>query len=259
VAAVKRDYYEVLGVAADADEKAIRRAFHGLARDWHPDVSELPDAERRFREIAEAYSVLSKPDARLLYDRCAYRGRGNTSYDAAFWDSVSGVVRGENIHIDIELPGFDAAAGTRRKVNFQAAVRCEACGGDGSIGAPDPECETCRGTGRRRRVADVEIARLLQIEACPACLSGPCPHCGGRGTVETQRRIRLHVPPGVEDGTHLRVRGDGNDGGAGSIPGDLFLRVRVPPPPKDPKIVRRVAFMMMLVAIAMLVLCVLGR
>ena len=87
VAAVKRDYYEVLGLPRDADDEAIKRAFHSLARDWHPDVADAPDAEARFRELAEAYGVLSKREARLLYDRYGYRGRGNQGFDEALWEA----------------------------------------------------------------------------------------------------------------------------------------------------------------------------
>lgn len=104
MAVAKRDYYAVLGVSRDADDEAIRRAFHGLARDWHPDVADAPDAEARFRELAEAYSVLSKRESRLLYDRYGYRGRGNQGFDEALWEArPSEVVRGENIITELEV------------------------------------------------------------------------------------------------------------------------------------------------------------
>jgi molecular chaperone DnaJ len=258
MAAVKRDYYEVLGVDRDADVDAIRRAFHALARDWHPDVAESPDAEERFRELAEAYSVLSKREARLLYDRYGYRGRGNQGFDEALWDArPPAPARGDNVHIDLEVRSFEAAEGTRRLVNYQAVTRCTACMGRGSLSMPDPECEYCDGTGRKRTVAHLDSANVLQVEPCPACIAMPCARCGGSGTVPTERRLRLIVPPGVEDGTQLRVSGDGNDAGAGSIPGDLLVRVHVLPPPKDPRVVRYAAFLLLLVAVATLLLYVL--
>ena len=254
VPAVKRDYYEVLGLSQDADQEAIRRAFHSLARDWHPDVAASPDAEERFRELAQAYSVLSKREARLLYDRYGYRGRGNEDLDDALWDArPPQTLRGENIQTDIELRSFEAAEGARRVVSFRSLVRCTACMGRGSVGLPDPECELCLGTGRKRTVSHIDVANILQTEACPACLGEPCARCGGRGTRPTERRIRLVIPPGVEDGTQLRVSGDGNDAGAGSVPGDLLIRVKVAPPPKDPRIVRYTAFLLLMVAIATLV------
>jgi molecular chaperone DnaJ len=257
VAVVKRDYYEVLGVSQEADEDAIRRAFHGLARDWHPDVAEAPDAEARFRELAEAYSVLSKRESRLLYDRYGYRGRGNQAFDDALWEGrPPQVARGDNLHTELDLRSFEAEEGTKRTVAFRALDRCTACMGRGSVGLPDPECEYCLGTGRKRTVASVESATIFQIERCPACLQEPCVRCGGTGTVEGERRLRLLIPAGVEDGTLLRVSGDGNDAGAGSVPGDLLVRVHVLPPPKDPRAVRYVAFALLLIAIAALALYV---
>jgi molecular chaperone DnaJ len=255
MAAVKRDYYEVLGVERDADEVAIKRAFHGLARDWHPDVAEAPEAEARFRELAEAYSVLSKREARLLYDRYGYRGRGNQGFDEALWDArPPSVARGENVHVGLELRHFEATAGTRRFVSYHAVVRCTGCMGRGSLGLPDPECDFCGGSGRKRTVSHLEVAHIMQIEPCSACLAEPCVICGGAGTIPTERKIRLLVPPGVEDGSQLRVSGDGSDAGAGSIPGDLLVRVSVLPPPRDPRVVRYIALALLVFAIATLVI-----
>jgi molecular chaperone DnaJ len=257
VAAVKRDYYEVLGIARDADGDTIKRAFHALARDWHPDVAAAPDAESRFRELAEAYAVLSKREARLLYDRYGYRGRGNDGFDEALWDArPAAAARGENIQVGIELRSFEAEEGTRRIVTYEAAARCKACTGRGAVGLPDPECDDCDGTGRKRTVSSLDVANLLLIETCPACIAEPCSQCGGEGTVRAERRIRLLVPPGVQDGAQLRVGGDGNDAGAGSIPGDLLVRVKVLPPPRDPRLVRYAALVLLAVAIATLALYV---
>src|ERR1700704_6965649 len=123
----KRDYYEVLGLARDADGDTIKRAFHPLPRDGHPDVADAPDAEARFRELAEAYAVLSKREARLLYDRYGYRGRGNQGFDEALWEARPAMAgRGENVHLGIELRSFEATEGTRRIVNYEAIVRCKA-------------------------------------------------------------------------------------------------------------------------------------
>jgi molecular chaperone DnaJ len=257
MAAVKRDYYEVLGLARDADGDTIKRAFHSLARDWHPDVADAPDAESRFRELAEAYSVLSKREARLLYDRYGYRGRGNQGFDDALWDARPAVAtRGENVHVGIELWSFEATEGTRQMVSYEALVRCQACVGRGSVGLPDPECEDCGGTARKRTVSSLEVADLLQIEPCPACLAEPCSECNGEGTVSAERRIRLLVPAGVQDGAQLRVGGDGNDAGAGSIPGDLLVRLTVLAPPRDSRLVRYAALVLLVVAIATLTLYV---
>jgi len=257
VAVLKRDYYEVLGVPRDADDEAIRRAFHALARDWHPDIADAPDAEERFRELAEAYSVLSKQEARLLYDRYGYRGRGNQGFDDALWEGrPPEVARGANIHTELEVRSFEAQEGTRRVISFRAIVRCTACMGRGTLILPDPKCEYCGGSGRKRSLASYIRANSVEYEPCPSCVAKPCRRCDGTGTVETERKIRLRIPPGVDDGTQLRVSGDGNDAGAGSVPGDLLVRVHVLPPPKDPRAVRYIAFALLLIAVAALALYV---
>lgn len=253
MAVLKRDYYEVLGVPQDADDDSIRRAFHALARDWHPDVAEAPDAEARFRELAEAYSVLSKREARVLYDRFGYRGRGNQGFDDALWEArPPEVLRGDNIHTELEVRSFEAEEGTRRVISFHAIVRCTACMGRGTLNLPDPNCEECKGSGQRRSLASLISSSTIEYEPCPSCVAKPCARCDGTGTVESERKIRLRIPPGVDDGMQLRVSGDGNDAGAGSVPGDLLVRVHVLPPPKDPRAVRYVAFALLLIAIAAL-------
>jgi len=257
VATIKRDYYEVLGLTRDADDETIKRAFHSLARDCHPDVADAPDAEVRFRELAEAYAVLSKREARLLYDRYGYRGAGNQGFDEALWEGRPRAVRGENVHLNLELQSFEAAEGSRRVVSYDAAVRCQACAGRGSLRLRDPDCEFCGGTGQRRQALQLYFSDLLQIQECPECLARPCASCGGAGTVVGQRRIRLRVPPGVQDCAQLRVGGEGNDAGAGSVPGDLLVHVRVQEPTRDPRIVRYAAFVLLLLAATTLVLYIL--
>jgi molecular chaperone DnaJ len=253
VAVLKRDYYDVLGVSPEADDDEIRRAFHAQAREWHPDVAEAPDAEARFRELAEAYTVLSKRESRVLYDRYGYRGRGNHGFDEALWEArPTEIVRGNNIQTELEVRSFEAVEGTRRVISFHAIVRCPACMGRGAISFPDPSCVFCKGTGRKRSALHSYFDDVTLTEACPECVGEPCSRCDGHGTVETERRIRLRIPAGVEDGAQLRVSGDGNDAGAGSVPGDLLVRLRVLPPPKDPRAVRYIAFALLLVAIAAL-------
>ena len=255
---LKRDYYEVLGLSRDADDDAIQRAFHALARQFHPDVADDPSAEDRFRELAEAYSVLSRREARLLYDRYGYRGRGNQGFDEATWDGRSErAPRGEDVHVEIALRSFEADQGVSRLVSYEAAARCEACLGRGSMGSPDPDCEDCGGTGRKQTTLHSEVAQLLQVEPCPACVGGECPQCRGAGTVLEERRLRIRIPPRVEDGTLFRIGGEGNDAGAvGSIRGDLLVHAEVLSPPRDPRLVRYVAFVLLIMAVATLVLYV---
>jgi molecular chaperone DnaJ len=169
------------------------------------------------------------------------------------WEIRPQPQRGDNVHTAIEIRRFEAEQGTRRLLTFHAVVRCDSCTGRGTRGVPDPGCDGCGGSGRKRSFSHLDVAHLLRIEACPICVGDACARCGGRGTISAERRIRLRVPPGVEDGAQLRVSGDGNAGGAGSIPGDLLVNVRVLPPPKDPRAVRYAAFMLLLVAVATLV------
>jgi molecular chaperone DnaJ len=252
----KADYYEVLGVEKDADEDAIRQAFHARAREWHPDVAPSGDAEARFRELAEAYSVLSKQESRLLYDRYGYRGRGNQGFDEALWEGREQAERGDNVHLRLELKSFEADEGTRRLVEYTAQARCDECDGRGVVGEGDPDCEVCNGTGRSLQVANLEVGRILQVWSCSKCGSQACPTCRGRKTMPTERRIRLVVPAGLVTGTQLRVSGDGNDAGAGSIPGDLLVDVSVVPAPRDPRVIRYLALTLLLVAVATLAIYV---
>ena len=254
MATVKRDYYEVLGLSRDADDETIKRAFHSLARECHPDVADTSDAEVRFRELAEAYGVLSKREARLLYDRYGYRGAGNQGFDEARWNERTRARRGANVHLALELQSYEAEAGSRRIVSYDAAARCESCAGHGAFETVDASCAVCGGSGRRRQALQLHFSDLLQIEDCPECAARPCASCGGRGTVVAARRIRVRVPPGVEDGVLLRVGGEGHDAGAGSIPGDLVVDVRVLAPPRDPRLVGFAALALLLISASTLVL-----
>jgi DnaJ-class molecular chaperone len=226
MAAVKRDYYEVLGVPPDADKQAIERAFHDLARECHPDVTDDHEADERFRELTEAYSVLASPEVRDIYDSRGHRGRGDPEFEEALADAgLEAPRRGENVHLDLELRSFEAREGTRRLVRYPVAVRCRACMGHGSVHVPDPESD----------------------------LLDPCLRCDGRGVVETEQQVRLRIPAGLQDEAQLRVRAEGNDAGAGSVPGDLLVHVHVRPTPRDPRVIRYVAFVLLVLAVVTLI------
>jgi molecular chaperone DnaJ len=259
MAAVKADYYEVLGVPRDADEETIRRAFHTRARDCHPDVSDAPEDHKRFRELAEAYGVLSKPASRLLYDRYGYRGRGNQGFDDELWESGERPPQGENVHARVELQAYEARDGTRRLVRYEAPTACPACDGWGVIGDPVPNCPECGGTGQVRQISDLDVAHVLRLEACPRCGVDTCHECEGIGVVEAERRLRVRIPAGIEDGSQVRVSGEGGAGGPGGVPGDLFLDVDVRPEPRDLPIVRWLALAGMLAAVVLLVAYLLLR
>jgi molecular chaperone DnaJ len=253
VPAVKVDYYEVLGVPHDADEDAIRRAFHALARDVHPDVSSSPEDHMRFQELAEAYGVLSKPASRLLYDRYGYRGRGNQAYAGDVEDGDEPRARGANVHASVELEAYEATRGARKLVRYEAEAECPSCEGLGVLGEPDPDCEECDGTGQIREVSEVAAARILRIENCAACGLEQCDKCDGTGIVVAERVLRVRVPPGIEDGDQLRVTGEGGIGDPDAPPGDLLLDLFIRPEPRDPRLVRYLAVAGMVAALALLV------
>lgn len=255
--AVKVDYYEVLGVPRDADDEAIRRAFHALARDCHPDVSDSPEDHQRFRELAEAYGVLSKPAARLLYDRYGYRGRGNQALVEEV-DGADGLgERGENVRASLELEAFEAVRGARKLVRYEADTECPSCEGYGVLGEADPDCEECGGTGQIREVSEVAAARILRIETCDACGILTCDECDGTGVAVAERVLRVRIPPGIQDGDQLRVTGEGGVGDPDAPAGDLLLDLGVRPEPRDPRLVRYLALAGLLAAIALLVAYVL--
>ncbi len=242
----ERDCYEVLGLPRAADGEAIRRAFRRLARELHPDVSASPEAGERFRELSVAYTVLSNPRARSLYDRFGYRGRGN-----GFGSRRRRSADPAPILAEVGLDTFDAARGTRRDVRYVKREQCVACGGEGAAsGSETGRCETCGGTGRLRVSSSLGIAHWLQVETCPDCdgerraPSKDCPECEGVGSVTEERVVNVRIPPGVEDGTRLRVIGE---------PQDEHLLVRVRPLPEDSRLVRTLAAVLLVCAVTLLV------
>jgi molecular chaperone DnaJ len=224
-----RDYYEVLGVAPTADAETIRQAYHRRARDLHPDVSDLPDAEARFRELTAAYTVLSETRSRSLYDRFGYRGPGNGFTAGAARSSPASVLA----EVDVDV--FDAARGARREVRYARQEQCEACSGRGYQGGPQkPACGTCAGKGRLTRSASLGLRDWLQVEKCPDCKGAGvpeedlCAECRGSGSLAREKVVKVRVPAGVEDGTRLRVVGN---------PEDEHLLVQVRPLPQDSRLV----------------------
>jgi curved DNA-binding protein len=221
----ERDYYDVLGIPRDADGAEIKKAFHTLIREWHPDVAGPTDAEGRFRELAEAYSVLSTPETRRLYDEHGQRGSGDDTLVQIPWDEqLADATRGANVDLDLKLREFEAQRGSRPTVTVQVQVLCPVCLGTG------------RASGNRGR---------------------SCERCGGARVVEAERRLRVQTPPGLEDGAQLRVAGEGNQGGADAIPGDLLIHVHVLPSPNDRPMVRYASLALLLIAIAVLAVYVL--
>lgn len=246
MAAEKVDYYELLGISREADREAIRDAFRAAT----------PDGDAAgVRELAEAYSVLARPASRLLYDRYGFRGRGNTGFDEALSDALEPA--GEPVEVPVTLRERDALRGLSRLVKYEAAQTCHVCEGRGTSGAVDPDCPSCGGTGRRSHVFDDDHARFLRVEACPICGGEVCSACAGTGREPGQRSLRVRFPAGIENGTLLRVEGEGDVGERGAAPGDLLLDVTVLAEAQDSRFVRYAALALCLAAIALLVAYVL--
>ncbi len=263
--ATTRDYYEILGVPRDADERAIKSAFRKLARELHPDVSDHPEAHERFREAAEAYEVLSKSETRELYDRYGHEGLrtggfrptdfdfGNLGdlFSAFFGDDLFGGLggrptrrsaRGADILAEVEIELAEAAEGAKRPVEFPAVVDCSTCHGSGAApGTSRTTCPSCSGTGRLQSVSNSFFGQVVRTQACPQCGGGgeivetPCEDCSGTGRQTQPRRIDVEIPPGIHDGQRIRLSGEGHAGLLGGRSGDVYVLVNVRP---DPRFVR---------------------
>ncbi|MGH8875379.1 MAG: DnaJ C-terminal domain-containing protein [Acidimicrobiia bacterium] len=251
---MRKDYYAILGVERDAGQETIKRAFRRLARETHPDANPgEPTAEIRFREVAEAYEVLSDPARRHAYDRGATfdlsdlfgnLGSFDDLLQAVFGDSGpfgpgttrSAPRRGRDVLVPVEVTLFEAGFGTTSEVRFRARVACSDCGGEGAApGSSSTRCTACRGTGTMRVARRSLLGTMMTIVDCDTCLgtgrvvTERCPRCGGAGAVEGERTVRVEVPAGVTDGTRLRLGGRGESAGRLGGAGDLYVEVRVAP------------------------------
>jgi molecular chaperone DnaJ len=263
MATTDRDYYELLGVQRTASETEIKKAFRGLARELHPDVSDDPDAESRFKEVVEAYEVLSDSERRELYDRFGHaglrsRGFTPTSFDfgtlgdlfsAFFGDDLFGVsgrprgaARGADVAAEVAIELVDSALGVTRDVPVRVAVPCTTCGGGGAEPGTEPvRCPTCGGAGRVQQVSNTVFGQFVRAQTCGRCggtgrvVEHPCGTCGGDGRVVDERTIPVEIPPGIHDGQRIRLGGEGHAGELGGRAGDLYVLVRVRP---DPRFVR---------------------
>jgi molecular chaperone DnaJ len=265
-----RDYYAVLGIPRTADRATVRRAFRSLASELHPDVSTDPDAIERFRELAEAYEVLSRPDARARYDRLGFDARSlgdlaarDVDISRLFEDLLdlgstasSGRKRGRDVSAVLELSAQEAFEGSRRGVHYTALTVCIACNGTGSAGgAATIVCGECGGRGRSRDTEASPQASHLRI--CAACRgsgrrsASPCPECGEAGRLELDRVQLVEVPPDSADGDELRIPSAGSAGARGGEPGDLVVTVRLRPTGDTPRF-RKVAAVGALCALGLL-------
>ena len=261
MATTRRDYYEVLGVQRSAGDAEIKKAFRTLARELHPDVNDSPDAEERFREVAEAYEVLSNTERRELYDRYGHAGLrsggftpghfdfGSLSdiFSAFFGDDLFGGPtrrsgRGADIAAEVELELVDVARGATREVPFTIAVACTHCGGSGAEpGSAVTACPTCGGAGRVREVSRSVFGEFVRTQTCPTCagsgqkIEQPCEVCDGAGRTLEERKLEVKIPAGIHDGQRIRISGEGHAGVLGGRAGDAYVLVHVRP---DPRFVR---------------------
>ena len=257
MATTDRDYYELLGVGRNATDAEIKRAFRRLARELHPDVSDAPDAQEQFREVVEAYEVLSKTETRDLYDRYGHAGLrsggfqaghvdfGNLAdlFSAFFGDDVlfgggagSRRARGADLAAIVEIDLVEAAHGVSREVPFEAAVICARCGGDGAEpGSEITTCPTCAGSGRHQQVTRSVFGEFVRTQTCPECsgsgrrIEQPCTECRGAGRVVEERTLTVDIPPGIHHGQQIRVSGEGHAGVLGGRAGDVYVEVRIRP------------------------------
>ena len=255
MATTERDYYELLGVSRDASDADIKRAFRALAREVHPDVSQAPDAEQRFKEVVEAYEVLSDPERRATYDRFGRAGLRRGGFEpffdfgslsdvfAAFFgeDLLAGGARGArqprrggDVQAVVEIELEEVLTGLTAKVPLEVAVPCERCEASGAEpGTSLRPCPTCSGSGVVRSVSSNIFGQFVQQRACPECsgvgqvLEQACADCKGEGRLVSTDELDVDIPPGIHDGQQIRVRGAGHAGFRGSERGNAFVLVRV--------------------------------
>lgn len=255
----KRDYYELLGVDRSANSEEIKRAYRRLARQYHPDVSEAPDAEARFKEINEAYQVLSDPEKRAIYDRFGHVGPGGPGigFDFGFRDPFEifeevlgdlgfgfrttrqrGPRRGANLRYDLRLTFEEAVFGCQKEIEVTRLEVCPQCKGSGAEPGTNPvRCRECNGAGQVRRVQHSILGSFVNVATCPVCggtgetIPIPCSHCNGSGRVHLTRRLTVNIPAGVDSGTQVRLAGEGEPGERGGPPGNLYVSLEVEPHP----------------------------
>jgi molecular chaperone DnaJ len=251
-----RDYYELLGIERSADETEVKRAFRKLARELHPDVSDEPDAEERFKEVVEAYEVLSNAERRQVYDRYGHEGLRSGGFTASAFDlgSISDLfsaffgedllgggrraqrMRGAALLAEVEIELVDAARGTTVTVPFEAAVVCGTCRGSGAEPGTQPvTCPACLGAGRLQQVSRTVLGEFVRTQTCGRCggvgrvIERPCPTCDGEGRVAERRSLDVEIPAGIHDGQRIRLTGEGHAGAPGGQAGDVYVHVHVRP------------------------------
>jgi molecular chaperone DnaJ len=255
--ATSHDYYDVLGVQRGASDAEVKRAFRKLAQQWHPDVNADPAAQERFKEINEAYQVLSDPQQRRSYDMFGRAGVGTGGaegfgpfggfqgfgdiFDAFFGGAAAGgAVRrarppaGSDLRYDLRISFEESIRGTEKEIEFSALDRCSACSGSGAEpGSSSVRCPQCNGLGEIRQVRSTMLGQMVNVTACPRCrgegtvVETPCHECRGEGRVQRKRKLRVVVPAGIDEGHQMRLTGEGEAGPRGGAAGNLYVAIHV--------------------------------
>jgi len=251
----RRDYYEVLGLSRNASADDVKKAYRTLARRYHPDVNKNADAEARFKDIREAYDVLSDDQKRQVYDRFGHEGLDGTSaspgagfggfpdiFDMFFGAGVrqsagpTSANRGDDLRQDIEVSLEDAATGANTRISYTHLETCDLCEGHGAEpGSQSEVCGACRGTGYVRHTQNTLLGTFQTTAPCGRCrgegriIVKPCPQCAGAGRMRKTRDKTVRVPPGVDTGSRIRLSGEGDAGLRGGSSGDLYLVIHVRP------------------------------
>jgi molecular chaperone DnaJ len=262
----KRDYYEILGVDRSATPEQIKQAYRQLALKWHPDRNPAPDATDRFKEVAEAYAVLSDETKRKQYDAAGHAGISEHwstedlfrdfhfgdffggrfgDLGSIFGDLFTGPTRrthakpkGADLYYDLGLTLDDAAKSGERIISITRSERCKTCGGNGAKPGTQPvTCADCQGSGQKQRIKSDRGMKVITVSSCARCMGKgvfietPCPTCHGTGIELLAHEIKMHVPAGIDDGMMLRLAGQGEAASEGGLPGDLLVRISIAPHP----------------------------
>lgn len=250
-----RDYYETLGVSRNAEQDEIKRAYRKLARKYHPDVNKDASAEETFKEVSRAYEVLSEPEIRKRYDQFGETGVGGAAAGGGFQDFQDmggfadifesffngfsgqpgqqrrrGPMRGDDLRLNLKLDFKEAVFGGEKEIRISHLETCLTCSGSGAKPGTRPRtCSTCNGAGQVRRATRTPFGIFNQVSACPTCngsgevVEDRCETCGGSGQKQTNKKLKITVPAGVENGTRLRVSGEGDAGKQNGPAGDLYV------------------------------------
>lgn len=247
----KRDYYEVLGVSRDATEEQIKKAFRKLAFQYHPDHNHDHGAEAQFKEVNEAYEILSDSEKRHAYDRYGHTGAADLGgfegfnfggmggvgdiFEAFFGGTTSGTQsraprKGSDLEVEIELSFEEAIFGSSKSFDATRIEICSECGGIGAQPGTNPErCPNCNGTGQVKRTSQSLFGNFVQVSTCSHCrgegtvITSPCSKCKGHGREKVRKKLSVNIPAGVAEDYRLRLRGEGDAGVYGGSPGDIYL------------------------------------